>query len=71
MGYAVRTAQHRYVEWRELGSGTVTARELYDHRIDGHETVNRIDDPAQHAAVAELSAQAAQVVAAGGRWPAR
>jgi iduronate 2-sulfatase len=71
MGYAVRTAQHRYVEWRELGSGTVTARELYDHRIDGHETVNRIDDPAQRAAVADLSAQAAQVVAAGGRWPVR
>jgi iduronate 2-sulfatase len=40
MGYAIRTAEYRFVEWREFASGEVTARELYDHR-DGHsESVN-------------------------------
>lgn len=30
MGYAVRTATHRYVEWREFATGAVQARELYE-----------------------------------------
>ena len=44
MGYAMRTATHRFVEWREFGTGKVTARELYDHRNDHSETVNLIDN---------------------------
>jgi len=70
MGYALRTDQHRYVEWRDLVTGAVAARELYDHRTDARETVNLIDAPAQRAAAAELGAQAARLVAKGGRWPA-
>ncbi len=37
MGYAVRTARYRYVEWREWKSGTIEARELYDHEGDPNE----------------------------------
>ena len=44
MGYAMRTATHRFVEWREFGTGKVTARELYDHRDNHSETVNLIDN---------------------------
>ncbi|MDP6444132.1 MAG: sulfatase [Pirellulaceae bacterium] len=43
MGYALRTATHRFVEWRNFGTGQVTARELYDHRADHSETINIID----------------------------
>jgi iduronate 2-sulfatase len=70
MGYTLRDDRYRYVEWRELATGTVTARELYDHRDDPRETVNRIDDPAHRTAGDRLTLQAAQVVAAGGRWSA-
>lgn len=44
MGYAVRTDRYRYVEWRDLGSGAVVARELYDHQADPRETLNLSDD---------------------------
>ena len=40
MGYAVRTRDYRFVEWREFGSGVVSARELYDHRDRHNETKN-------------------------------
>jgi iduronate 2-sulfatase len=40
LGRAVRTADHRYVEWIEKAGGTVVARELYDHRVDPDETRN-------------------------------
>ena len=40
MGYAVRTQRHRYVEWRNWKTGTVEARELYDHKTDPNETKN-------------------------------
>ncbi|MDP6305758.1 MAG: sulfatase [Verrucomicrobiota bacterium] len=43
MGYAMRTVTHRFVEWREFGTGKVTARELYDHRQNHSETANVID----------------------------
>ena len=44
MGYAMRTDTHRFVEWREFGTGVMTARELYDHRENHSETVNIIDN---------------------------
>ncbi len=71
MGYTLRTARHRYVEWREITTGAVADRELYDHELDPRETRNRIADPAQRDAVRDLEARAAAVVAAGGRWRAR
>lgn len=40
MGRAVRTAGHRYVEWRDLKSGDILARELYDLRKDPLEMTN-------------------------------
>ncbi len=46
MGYAMRTDSYRFVEWREFGSGSVTARELYDHRSDPSESVNLADSAA-------------------------
>jgi hypothetical protein len=39
MGRSVRIRTHRYTEWRRP-DGSVAARELYDHRLDGAETVN-------------------------------
>ncbi|HEY0946896.1 MAG TPA: sulfatase [Opitutaceae bacterium] len=57
MGYAVRTATHRYVEWRRFGTTEIVARELY--RYEGEqlfETENLADDPREAARVAELQA---------------
>lgn len=47
MGYSVRMERARYTEWREWPSGTVMARELYDHEKDPAELENVIDDPAR------------------------
>lgn len=45
MGYSIRTHRFRYTEWRDFQTGTVLARELYDHKNDPRETVNvAIDD---------------------------
>lgn len=62
MGYALRTAQHRYVEWREMPSGAVVARELYDETVDSRETINRAAEPAQAALVEKLAAQLRDLV---------
>ncbi len=40
MGYAVRTRQHRYVEWRDTADGRILAQELYDHASHPQESVN-------------------------------
>ena len=40
MGYTIRTAGHRYVEWREWKTRKVIARELYDHQVDPQEMRN-------------------------------
>lgn len=56
MGWAVRTADRRYVEWRKVAGGEVVLRELYDHRTDPQEDVNVAEEPAQAAAVAEMAA---------------
>ena len=72
MGYSVRTARHRYVEWRDLATGAVTNRELYDHEADPAETYNRVADPEQSAIMKDLESRAARFVAAGGRgWMER
>lgn len=69
MGYALRTARHRYVEWRELTTGVVAAREFYDEVSDPTETVNRVGDPAYRSVVRDMEREAREVVARGGRWP--
>lgn len=40
MGYAMRTNDYRFVEWRNFSTGEVTARELYDHQTEHSESVN-------------------------------
>ena len=45
MGYSIRTDRVRYTEWRDYATGTVIARELYDHTADAAELRNAIDDP--------------------------
>ncbi len=57
MGYAVRTATHRYVEWRKFATGEIVARELYAY-TDDHllETVNLADSPTEASRVREMSA---------------
>lgn len=52
-GYSLRTPRWRYTEWDEGREG----RELYDHDRDRHELTNLANDPAQAAAVGELSIQ--------------
>jgi iduronate 2-sulfatase len=45
MGYTVRSAGHRYIEWREWSEGAVVAIELYDHERDPAESVNVAEAP--------------------------
>ncbi|MDB4614544.1 sulfatase [bacterium] len=52
MGYSIRSDSHRMIEWRNFGTGEVTARELYDHRTESPET-NNIADAAESAEVIE------------------
>lgn len=44
-GFSIKSGNFRYTEWIHLGSGTVRARELYNHSVDPGENRNRIDDP--------------------------
>ena len=54
MGYAMRTATYRYVQWRDFETGEITAHELYDHRTNHGETEN-IFDKAAPELINELS----------------
>jgi len=40
MGYAMRTNRYRYMEWQDLATGKILARELYDQASDAEENVN-------------------------------
>ena len=64
MGYSVRTAQYRYVQWVERATGRVLAKELYDHAADPGETQNLAD----RADARDLIAQHAALLDQG--WPA-
>ena len=56
MGYSVRTAENRYVEWRRFGTGEVTARELYAYADDDvYEHANLAADPKQAALLAQMA----------------
>jgi iduronate 2-sulfatase len=60
MGRALRDDRHRYVEWRELATGALTARELYDHAVDPAETRNLAAAPALAPVVAVFAAELAR-----------
>ena len=57
MGYSLRDERYRYIEWRELSTGVVAARELYDHRTDPKETVNRAAEPVHRPVIDALAAE--------------
>ena len=61
MGYSIRTATHRYTEWRDWRTGKTTARELYDHQQDPAETRNLAADR-DAAAILESHAQRLQTL---------
>ena len=57
MGYTVRTATHRYVEWRRFGTTDVIARELYAYgEGELFETVNLAEEPRHAPLVRQLAA---------------
>jgi len=57
MGYALRTPDHRYVEWRDKQTGKTVARELYDHSADPQENDNIAPDEESAKLVKKLSNQ--------------
>ena len=57
MGYAMKTARYRYVEWRTRKDGVVKATELYDHDVDPDEDANVAGKPANAKLVEEFAAQ--------------
>ncbi len=63
MGYAVRTATHRYVEWRKHGTLKVAARELYAYKGDElFEVENIAEHPENAALVKKLSSMLTQKI---------
>ena len=71
MGYALRTDRYRYVEWRDLQTHAVTAKELYDYVADPLETRNEAGDPDQASLVVKLAGQLEAMVGAAGPGGAR
>jgi iduronate 2-sulfatase len=58
-GYSIRTASHRYTEWRDRRTGEVRGRELYDHDRDPLEATNVVAAEAYRGVVERLAAQLA------------
>lgn len=54
MGYSVRTADFRYIQWNAFESGAILAVELYDLRNDPDESVNLSQDENYHETLREL-----------------
>ncbi|MCA9040463.1 MAG: sulfatase [Planctomycetaceae bacterium] len=55
MGYSIRTDGFRYTEWRDHKSGSVIARELYDHANDSEEMVNALSASQYKEVLPELA----------------
>ncbi|MBC8354056.1 MAG: sulfatase-like hydrolase/transferase [Planctomycetes bacterium] len=55
MGYAMRTDQYRFVEWRNRATAEIYAQELYDHAVDPGERESVADQPIQFALVERLT----------------
>lgn len=62
MGYTLRSARHRYVEWREWPGGAIAATELYDHSVDPDESRNLAGDPGYAELLAKLQQELALCV---------
>lgn len=56
-GYAIRTAQYRYVEWRDITTGEIDSRELYDHEVDPLESENLAGNQHYKKIITELQKQ--------------
>lgn len=56
MGYSIRTATHRMVEWRQFSTGKMVSRELYDQAKDPLEQHN-LAGTASEALIQSLSDQ--------------
>jgi arylsulfatase A-like enzyme len=57
MGYCIRTAAHRYVEWVDWKSKAVVAHELYDLERDPQENTNIFHQPGTQTITAQLERQ--------------
>lgn len=53
MGYSIRTATHRYTEWRDE-SGEAPFSELYEYGESGIEEINLAEDPAYENTLEDL-----------------
>ena len=70
MGYTVRDATHRYVEWREWRTGAVLARELYALAKPGDfETTNLAGQPEEAEREQKLALQLAAAMGSGKTRP--
>ena len=56
MGYSLRTDRYRYTEWVAKGTGSVQAREIYDHFLDPMEHTNGLSST-DSAVLSNLSSQ--------------
>jgi iduronate 2-sulfatase len=56
LGRTVRTDRYRYVEWTDLASEEVRARELYDHQTDPYENINMVERKIHESLVDSLTA---------------
>ncbi len=56
-GFAIRTDNFRYVEWRDGKDNSLLVAELYDHRKDSLETINVANDEGYKEIVIDLAKQ--------------
>src|SRR5690606_31961010 len=56
-GYAIRTEDFRYVEWRTWNNDSLLSKELYDRRSDPLETINVAAEKKYKDIVTQLSKQ--------------
>ncbi len=61
MGYTVRTATHRYTEWRSTKTKEIEARELYEYDESGVEKNNLAEDPAFKEEIGKLRSRLNEV----------
>lgn len=67
MGYSLRTDRYRYTEWIQKTTGSLLAREIYDHFLDPMEHTNVLSST-DAAVLSELSSQLAPYI--GGAYVA-